>query len=223
MSIITGKSLIAALVVLSFAAGSQAEEKVLYAESFEEAIPGQTPKQWNKIWGNSGSDSFIVTNEKSAAGDNALLLTRGDNADQWGFGFSFPHVEKGMVEVSFDLLLEGPGNQAWMSFEIRNNTPGRLIFGSTSVQDCKIRDSRRRQVFQLSENAWYKLKFTIPASRADGEVSKFEISDIKTGNSIVLESPMKEYPNKLGLLCINTIPGKNNFKAFIDDVKVTVK
>lgn len=223
MSIITGKSLVAALAALTVAAGVQAEEKVLYSENFEEAIPGQTPKKWTKVWGSPGSDTFSVTNEKSAEGDNALLLTRGDNQGQWGFGVAFPHVDKGVVEISFDLLLEGPGNQACLGFEIRNNTSGRLIFGSATVQDFKIRDSKRKQVFSLTGNTWYKLKFTIPASRADGEQSKFEITDIKTGQSATMESAIKEYPNKLGLLCINTLPGKNNFKAFIDDVKVTVK
>ena len=154
---------------------------------------------------------------------HALLLTRGDNQGQWGFGVAFPHVDRGTVEISFNLLLEGPGNQACLGFEIRNNTPGRLIFGSATVQDFKIRNSRRKQVFSLTGDTWYKLKFTIPASKADGEQSRFEITDIKTGQSATMESPIKEYPNKLGLLCINTLPGKNNFKAFIDDVKVTVK
>ena len=77
MSIITGKSLAAALAALAVAAGVQAQEKVLYSENFEEAIPGQTPKKWTKVWGSPGSDIFAVTNEKSAGGDNALLLTRG--------------------------------------------------------------------------------------------------------------------------------------------------
>ena len=201
----------------------QAQEKVLYSENFEEAIPGQTPKKWTKVWGSPGSDIFAATKEKSAGGDNALLLTRGDNQGQWGFGVAFPHVDRGTVEISFNLLLEGPGNQACLGFEIRNNTPGRLIFGSATVQDFKIRNSRRKQVFSLTGDTWYKLKFTIPASKADGEQSRFEITDIKTGQSATMESPIKEYPNKLGLLCINTLPGKNNFKAFIDDVKVTVK
>ena len=46
MSIITGKSLAAALAALAVAAGVQAQEKVLYSENFEVAIPGQTPKKW---------------------------------------------------------------------------------------------------------------------------------------------------------------------------------
>ena len=107
MSIITGKSLVAALAALAVAAGVQAQEKVLYSENFEEAIPGQTPKKWTKVWGSPGSDIFAVTNEKSAGGDNALLLTRGDNQGQWGFGVAFPHVDRGTVEISFNLLLEG--------------------------------------------------------------------------------------------------------------------
>ena len=94
MSIIPGKSLAAALAALAVAAGVQAQEKVLYSENFEEAIPGQTPKKWTKVWGSPGSDIFAVTTEQAAGGDHALLLTRGDNQGQWGFGVAFPHVDR---------------------------------------------------------------------------------------------------------------------------------
>lgn len=223
MNMSTGKKLAvfaaAALTVLSI----QAETKVLYEENFESAVPGQAPAKWSKIWGGQGEDAFSVSSEKSSGGDNALLLDRGGNTAQWGFGFAFPQPEKGVLKAEFDLLLDGPGNQAALGFEIRERVTGRSVVAAFTVDNFAVRNEKRKKVFELARDQWYHVTFTIPLSEADGKTRTITIRDAKTGNEATLESAMAAYPAKLGQLLINTQPGKNNYRAFFDNVKVSVE
>lgn len=223
MNMSTGKKLAVFAAVAWTAFSVQAEATTLYEENFESAVPGQAPAKWSKIWGGQGEDSFAVSSEKSSGGDNALLLDRGGNAGQWGFGFAFPQPKKGMLKVEFDLLLDGPGNQAALGFEIRENVTGRSVVSAFTVDNFAVRDAKHKKVFEFSRGQWYHVTFAIPLSEADGTVKTITIRDAKTGSEATLESAMAAYPAKLGQLLINTQPGKNNYRAFFDNVKVSVE
>lgn len=223
MNISTGRILAgfaaAALTVLS----ARAETKVLYEENFESAVPGQPPAKWGKVWGGQGGDTIAASSEKSAAGDNSLLLDRTDNAGQWGFGFSFPRPEKGVLKVEFDLLLDGPGNQAALGFEIRENVTGRSVVSGFTVDNFAVRDAKHKKVFEFSRDQWYHVTFAIPLTEADGSAKTITLRDEKTGREATLEWAMTAYPAKLGQFLINTQPGKNNYRAFFDNVKVSLE
>ena len=222
MNTITGRKAAAfAAALLAFAAVN-AEEKVIYSETFEETIPGQTPKEWRTVWGNPGGDTVTVSNEKSRGGDNALMLDRTSNQGQWGFGFRFPKVEKGTIALEYDFLLDGPGNQAVLGFELRDNVTGRSVLSAFTVQNFRIRDSKRKPLMELARDTWYHVKFTLPLTEADGKEKKIEVTDPKSGKTAELVSPVTAYPSNPGTLSINTHPGKNNFRAFFDNVKVSV-
>lgn len=223
MSIISGKFLFSVFAAFTVAAGVEAAEKIIYQEDFEESIPGRLPEKWGVVWGEQLDDILAVSSENSYGGDNALLLFRKDKPQQWGFGVPLPKVEKGVATIEFMLLLEGAGNQACMSFEIRDRRDGNPGLCVVTLEDFKILDPKCRPPLNLDRGNWYQLKFSVPVSETDGNSIRFEIADVKNSKSSSMEIPMKEYPQNFGLLCINTQPGKNNFKVFIDNVKVTVK
>ncbi|MPM87604.1 hypothetical protein SDC9_134704 [bioreactor metagenome] len=176
------------------------------------------------MWGAQGDDTFTVSSEKSAGGDNALILNRGDNKGQWGFGIDFSQApEAGVLKVEYNVLFDGPGNQAAIGFEIRERISGRSIVSAFGVQDFAVRDAKRKKVFEITRDTWYHVTFTVPLSETDGKVKSITIRELKGDKSATLESEMTAYPSKLGQFLVNTHPDKNNYRIFFDDVKVSVE
>ena len=69
--------------------------------------------------------------------------------------------------------------------------------------------------------SWYHVTFTIPLSEADGKTRTITIRDGEADKEATLESAITVYPSKLGQFLINTQPGKNNYRAFFNNVKVS--
>ena len=65
--------------------------------------------------------------------------------------------------------------------------------------------------------------FAIPLTEADGTAKTVTLRDEKTGKEATLEWAMTAYPAKLGQFLVNTQPGKNNYRAFFDNVKVSLE
>lgn len=232
MNIITGKilTLSAALLVAGAAvAGSQ----VVFSDDFESEVPGRDSQNWKKVWGNQGEDAIIVSSEKSVSGEKSLLIERGSNEKNWGFAPRVPLIKEtaGIITFEYCFQIDGPGNAAWVGFELRSRNNKEKHALTWYIRDLKFimastvpNAPDRGRIFgpTITPGVWYKMKITVPLSKEDGDNAKIEITNLGTKEIFNYEIAYN-HPSVPGAFMTNFHPGKNNFKLYIDDVKITVE
>ncbi len=231
MNIITGKILTLLAVVLT-AGVAIADSRVIFNDDFEDEVPGRDPKNWKQAWGTQGEDALTVCSEKAATGDKSLLIERGNNDKNWGFAPKIPQIKEtaGTMTLEYCFQLEGPGNAAWVGFELRSRNNKEKHALTWSIRDFKLimvstvpnAPKRGRTSGPLiTPGTWYKMKITAPLSKASGDNAMIEITNLGS-KEVSNYEVVYNHPSAPGAFLINFHPAKNNFKLYIDDVKVTV-
>ncbi len=202
-------------------------------QDFEDQVPGSLPRGWGKAWGKQEEDLFMVSSEKAFSGSRSMVVDRlsPESTKMWGLSRTFPDFKSGIIKLSFHFLVIGPGNRACFSFELRGAAANTDRLAALLFKDRKIiprsyaKSVKRRDRSILGRYAsgqWYRISLSFPATPADGDKLIAELTPLKPfGKTAVLKLPMKFPQRKYGILMLNTSPGKNGYKLFIDDFTVT--
>lgn len=215
-------------------------KSIFWEQNFDIQISGQKPEKWCRAWGTKDDDQLIVSNLQAISGKNSLLLDRktGLNQHMWGVALRFPHVNSPQFTLSFCFLIEGTGNEACFSFEIRGadaNTDrvvtlsvrNRNVYLITNNKSVKNRKKKSVLLGKYEPGEWYRVKLILPTSgklnlKAYGSLYSYKKENIVTENSpqsVDINLPKKKY----GILMLNTAPGKRNYRLFIDDIVIQEK
>lgn len=233
MNSFSGK-LIAKVFLAAVAAGPLfgliAADSVVFFDDFEDRLPGQSPLQWRKIWGDPKEDRMAISNESAASGKRSLFFEHSaSNQGQWGWGMTLPPLKRGILELSYRFRLDGSRGQVRLSFDLRDrkNRPRALLFWSIENMRFSASSTDPKAAFpggvldQLESDCWYGVRVRYPITSADGETATVELipPGATQGKSMQVSV---FHPEELELFQINIMPRSPDFGVFIDEVRVTV-
>lgn len=225
------KTIFSAAVILGMMGIAHAADTPVWQENFEKSVPGDAVKGWNKSWGEQGDDAFVVSNEVAASGEKSLLFDRttGTNTKMWGFSTRLPDIQKDWAVFSTCLYIQGAGNDANLSFEIRDIKSRAESLASFSFLNKKFTffSGDRKSRVDLGEykpQTWYRVTLWMPTKEGDQKqaYAKLEESDGKGGwQAGTLQSVPGVAPeNGYGILMLVVPKDKRNFRVFMDDFQL---
>jgi hypothetical protein len=227
-----------ALLAAGALAAAPADEGVLWSQGFEDRLPGQAPAGWGGTWGKSGDDLLIVSNLRAVGGRQALLLDRtGGNTEMWGVAAVFPDTEVGWLRFSFAFLVQGAGNDARFSFEIRERLPsGRRVaglgFAASRVQITPMSaagtymDPQRASLGAFEKDAWHRVELWLPTSGAAERRVLARLSRYAGQGAWEAAGGVVQVPGtppaagaSYGQFMLVMAPGARGYKLFLDDLQ----
>ncbi len=228
-----------ALVLLTvLAATAPAAETPLWAQDFEERLPGQAPAGWGGVWGTPGDDLLVISNLRALRGRQALLLDRtGSNTEMWGTAVVFPDAKEGWLRLSFAFLVQGAGNDARFGFEIRETLPsGRRVtglgFAASRVQITPMSEAGAylpQQSVSLGgfeKDVWHRVELWLPTPgggepRVLGQLSRYVGKGSWDAAGTLVEVPGTPPANTAhyGQFMLVLAPGARGYKLFLDDLQ----
>jgi hypothetical protein len=201
-------------------------------QAYETQLPGEWPKEWERLWGDSSEALLAISNEHAVEGNQSLLFHRTDNP-MYGLACILP-VENGVLgaELSFCFLVVGAGNDAHFSFEMRQgksnqNIFGHIGFGGQAVKLGHISRHRMRAktLGKYTEKRWHKIIVTFPEQAGgDLQAELLLLSDPATGQWQSIARQHTETRGSSGhplYLTLNTAPNKTGYELFLDELRWT--
>lgn len=199
-----------------------------WQEGFEQSVPGDQSKVFRKSWGEQGDDAFVISNEVAASGEKSLLFDRtsGTNTRMWGLAAVLPDIKTDWAVLSFSIYIQGAGNDANLSFEIRDRQSKSASLASITFKGRNFslfsggfKSSVDLGVYK--PQVWYRVSLWLPTQGGtqNKAYAVLEESDGKGGwiagkmQSVNAEAPA----NAFGTLMIVVPPEKRNFRVFLDD------
>lgn len=200
-------------------------------QAYETQLPGEWPKGWRRLWGDSSKAVLGVSNMRAVQGSQSLLFHRTDTK-QYGIACMLP-VENGVAgaELSFCFCVVGAGNDACFSFEMRQGKGQSKAFGHIRFADRRVallRNDRAhtatRTLGKYTEGKWHKIVITFPADGSrqleaelfagDGQEDNGQWQSI--GEGAVETTPSTDQPLYLTL---TAAPNKTAYELYIDQLQ----
>ncbi|MFA6271061.1 MAG: hypothetical protein WC657_07710 [Candidatus Paceibacterota bacterium] len=223
----------------------QEKPSILWGQDFENQLPGEVVDGWRKTWGDMGEDSFSISNIQVLSGKRSALLDRKNVIKSGGYGVAIilPPIKDDWIVLSVPFLVEGAGNDASFSIELRAphdpvETPDAanphrklLIF---SIIDRKIfsqaGEAKNHPVFgsllgSYDENHWYRLIAILPLHPNTERQARVLLEKNGDAGSWQQVRPPQSIPITIGLekgfqVMINFASNKRGFLLYLDDLRL---
>jgi hypothetical protein len=223
--------LLAGALLAGPAAPAPAAGPALWGQDFEGQLPGMTPRGWTPAWGVRGDDQLVVSNLRALSGSRSLLLDRwsGTEATMWGAHTETADVRDGWAVLSWAILVQGAGQDAWFAFDVRGSVPNERI-ANVGVFDGMVRlnsaDWKTRQVIgKYDEDTWYRIVLRLPTRGGRQKSAHCRLLRraldgewVPVGEEV--EVPAVPPRERLRHFMVITHPEKRGFLLFVDDVRL---
>jgi hypothetical protein len=220
----------ASTLIAQTAAPAKQQGRKTVRQAYETQLPGEWPKGWRRLWGDSSKAVLAVSNMRAVEGNQSLLFHRTDT-EQYGIACVLP-VENGVAgaELSFCFLIVGAGNNARFSFELRQgkgsqNIFGHIGFGGQAVKLGHISRHRMRakDLGKYTERRWHKIVVTFPEDEGGELLAElFILSATVPGTWQSIGRQHAETRGSNGnplFLTLNTPPNKKGYELYIDQLQ----
>jgi len=223
--------LAAALLVGAAAPAPAATGGAIWRQGFEAQVPGMTPKGWRPAWGVRGDDQLVVSNLRALSGSRSLLFDRrsGTGDRQWGMHTTIPGVRDGWAVLSWAFLVQGAGNDAWFSFDVRGSIPNERVV-NVGVHDGIVQlisaDWKTRELLgKHEEDGWYRVVLWLPTPGGRQKSVHGALQRRDRDGEWVAVGEEKEVGasaprERLHSFMLISQPEKRGFLLFLDDIQV---